>query len=170
MVQCVGHTFPQSHHQQVCRMVILRHHTVDLHIDTNALCDRTTSSQASVRPPPQPPPGRFEAILPQIQELWFFLAGAPAPDTGGQSRQFPILLCTRILAVRISCCRVISAIFFPPPAGLALSYLPAPGFVPPAFPRSSCSLVTSVALICMYAVPLSLTVLFSENNQNRSVR
>ena len=35
VVQCVGHTFPQSHHQQVCRMVILRHHTVDLHIDTN---------------------------------------------------------------------------------------------------------------------------------------
>lgn len=57
-------------------MVILRHHTVDLHIDTNALCD-PDNFLAGIRFVLRRNllPERFEAILPQIQELWFFLAG-----------------------------------------------------------------------------------------------
>lgn len=63
-----------------------------------------------------------------------------------ESRQLPILLCTRILAVRISCCRVISAIFSAT-RWTCVIISSSSRFCSASFSRSSCSSVTSVALI-----------------------
>ena len=39
MIQGIGHTFPQSNDQQIRRMRVLWHCTVNLYIDTDTFCD-----------------------------------------------------------------------------------------------------------------------------------